>query len=54
MNPHDEDDLYEELEHRVSQRTAQLTTIGVQDVVIEVEFHLPHRIISQETIKSVS
>lgn len=31
--------------------TAQLTTIGVEDVVVEVEFHLPHRIFSQETIK---
>ena len=34
--------------------TAQLATIGVEDVVIEVEFHLSHRIFSQETIKSVS
>ena len=34
--------------------TAQLATIGVEDVVIEFEFHLPHRIFSQETIKFVS
>jgi len=41
------------LRHQVG-ATAQFATIGVEDVVIEVEFHLPHRIFSQETIKSVS
>jgi hypothetical protein len=34
--------------------TAKFSKIGIKDVIIEIEFHVPHRIFSQETIKSVS
>ena len=33
---------------------AQFAKIGVENVIIEVEFHACHRIFSQETIKSIS
>jgi hypothetical protein len=34
--------------------TAKFSKIGIKDVIIEIEFHVSHRIFSQETIKSVS
>ena len=32
----------------------QLAAIGVEDMLFKFEYHLPHRILSQETIKFAS
>ena len=34
--------------------TAELTATGIENMVIEAEFHVRYRIFSQETIKSAS
>jgi hypothetical protein len=34
--------------------TAQFAASGVEDMVVEFESHVPHRIFSQETIKFAS
>ena len=33
---------------------AQLAKVGIQSAIVEVEFHVRGRILSQETIKSIS